>query len=99
MFLLSALEQAHYNMLTAKLFNILAVNNTRKVGFLTVDGSPHCVQLHYASKFIRRGLKVQTIEYEHYVITNEGKVFQVSIEDINRSRDLALLGTEIDQVE
>ncbi|HUS59935.1 MAG TPA: hypothetical protein VMX76_00965 [Nevskiaceae bacterium] len=37
------LGQFHYNQLVAKLFDILSLGNTKKVGFLTVDGSPHCV--------------------------------------------------------
>lgn len=89
------LEQFHYNLLTAKLFDILAVGNTRKVGFLTVDGSPHCVQMHFASKYLKRGLKIQTIDYQHYVIRKDGKVFEVRPELIDRARDFSSIGKEI----
>jgi hypothetical protein len=87
------LEQMHYNMLMAKLFDILAVGKVNKVGFLTVEGSPHCVQMHYASKYLKRGLK-NSVEFEHYVIRKDGKVFKVSIESIDQSKDLSNFGEE-----
>ncbi|MDP2861019.1 MAG: hypothetical protein Q8N98_04915 [bacterium] len=89
------LEQFHYNQLIAKLFDILAIGNTQKIGFLTVDGSPHCVQMHFASKYLRRGLKIQTIDYQHYVIRKDGKVFKIKPELIDRARDFSGIGEEI----
>jgi hypothetical protein len=88
------LEQFHYNQLMAKLFDILALGKTNRVGFLTVDGSPHCVQMHFASKYLKRGL-AKNVEYKHYVINNDKKVFLVSLEAIDKMRDLADNGTEI----
>lgn len=85
------LEQSHYNMLSAKLFNILATGKVNKVGFLTVEGSPHCTQMHYASKYLKRGLK-NSVEFEHYVIQKDGKVFKLSIDAIDKSKDLSNFG-------
>lgn len=87
------LEQFHYNQLVAKLFDILAIGKVNKVGFLTVEGSPHCTQMHYASKYLQRGLK-NSVEYEHYVIRKDGKVFKVSMESIDKSRNLSDYGKE-----
>ena len=87
------LEENHYNQLVAKLFNILALGNTKEVGFLTLDGSPHCVQLHFASKYLKRGIK-NDIDFKHYVV-KKGEVYSVSIEAIDKSRDLALVGEKI----
>jgi hypothetical protein len=87
------LEQSHYNQMVAKLFSILAIGKVTKVGFLTVDGSPHCTQLHYASKYLNRGLK-HPMEYEHYVIKSNGQVFKVTPESIDKSKDLSSFGEE-----
>jgi hypothetical protein len=83
------LEVLHYNQYVAKLFDIIALGNTKKVAFLTPDGSPHCVQVHYASKYLKRGLK-KSIEFEHFVVNGKGEVFQVDVKDIDKSRDFAL---------
>jgi hypothetical protein len=88
------LEQDHYNQLVAKLFDTLGAGNSHSVGFLTVDGSPHCVQVHYASKYLKRGLKVK-VKFVHYVIEKSGKVFKVSMEEIDKSRNLSLVGEKV----
>lgn len=85
------LEQYHYNQLIAKLFSVLAIGGTNKVGFLTVEGSPHCTQIHYASKYLKRGLK-NLVEFEHYVIRKDGEIYQVSIDAIDKSKDLSRFG-------
>lgn len=82
------LENNHYNQLVAKLFDILSIGNTQKVGFLTVDGSPHCVQMHFASKYLKRGLK-NNVEFEHYVINKNGNVFKIDLDTIDDSKNLS----------
>ena len=86
------LEQFHYNQMMAKLYSILAVANPKRVGFLTVDGSPHCIQMHFGSKYLKRGLKNSEIQYEHYVIDEQGKVAQVTMEAIDKAKRISLLG-------
>ncbi|MBD3280808.1 hypothetical protein GF389_04775 [Candidatus Dojkabacteria bacterium] len=85
------LEQDHYNKLMAKLSDLLGTGRVKKMGFLTVDGSPHCVQVHYASKYLKRNLKVN-VEYEHYVVDKNGQVYEVSMEAIDESRNLSKVG-------
>lgn len=85
------LEQDHYNKMAAKLTNLVGTGKVKKMGFLTVDGSPHCVQVHYASKYMKRNLKVD-VEYEHYVVDKNGEVFNVGMEAIDESRNLAKVG-------
>lgn len=79
------LEQFHYNQFFSKLIDILSLGKTKKVGFVTVDGSPHCVSLHYASKYLQRALKVD-IEYIHYVIDQKGDIYKVERDVIDNSR-------------
>jgi len=85
------LEIEHYNKMVAKLFDILGTGNVKKIGFLTVNGSPHCVQVHFASKYLKRGLNKEVI-FEHYVVSDDGKVFSVSMDEINESRDYVKRG-------
>lgn len=82
------LENNHYNQLMAKLFDILSLGKTKKVGFLTVDGSPHCVQMHFSSKYLLRGLK-NKVEFQHFVIDKNGKVLEINLETIDKSKNLA----------
>lgn len=90
------LEREHYNMMMAKLFDIVGVGKTKKIGFLTVDGSPHCIQVHFGSKYLKIGsVKGDKVEYKHYVIKHDGSVYEVPMEDIDKARDLATLGRKI----
>ena len=82
------LEETHYNKLMSKLFDILALGKTSEVGILTVDGSPHCVQMHYTAKYIKRGFK-HNIEFRHFVITKIGKVIEVDPEKVDQSKNFA----------
>lgn len=89
------LEKLHYNQLAAKLFNILALGRVKKVGFLTVDGSPHCIQMHFASKYLKRGLK-EKVEFKHYVVAKDGDVFKVQMEEIDKARNLSAPGERVE---
>jgi len=93
---LICLEQEHYNMMVAKLFDIVGVGKTKKIGFLTVDGSPHCVQVHFGSKYLKRGLaNGTTVEFRHYVIKRDARVYEVSMESIDKARDLSTFGKKM----
>ena len=86
------MEQTHYNQIFSKVIDILALGQTQKVGFLTVDRSPHCVQLHYMSKYLKKALKVTDIEYSHFVISEDKTVTEVTMEQINDSRNFSKIG-------
>ncbi len=82
------LEKYHYNQLGSKLFNILAVSNVNEVYILTPDGSPHCSQVHFSAKYLKRGLK-RDIGFRHFVLDSKGKIFEVSTEDVDQSKRFA----------
>jgi hypothetical protein len=88
------LEEFHFSQFMAKMFDILAIGNTQKVGFLTPHNSPHCIQLHFASKYLKRGLN-KKINFEHYVVREDEKVFKVGMKEINKAKDFSLIGKEI----
>ncbi len=70
-----------------KLASIIRYSNIRRVTALTVDGSPHCVQLHYLLEDIKRHF-VPELLTTHYVI-EKGELFSVTPEAVKRSRHLS----------
>jgi len=82
------LEEEHVNMLVYKLAYMFRLRRPPKsVTVLTIDGSPHCVQLHYA---VQEAAKISgsTISIVHLVIVG-GRVVEVSPEAVKRSRWLS----------
>ena len=88
------LEEAHMNQAGFKIGSIVKYSDIKKVTTLTVDGSPHCVQLHYAVEDIKRHFTPE-IETAHYVI-ERGKLFEISADAVKRSRHLSKIQKMID---
>ncbi len=88
------LEQDHYNQLHSKLAAIIGTGRVNEIGFLTVDGSPHCVQVHYVSKYLNRELK-NKINFFHYVVNEKGEVFEVDMKSIDESKRLEKVGKKV----
>ncbi len=84
----ACLEAEHMNMLVYKLAYMFKLKRPpSSVVVLTIDGSPHCVQLHYA---VEEALRISggEIPIKHLVIVN-GKLVEVSSEQVKRSRWLS----------
>ncbi|MCK5302814.1 MAG: hypothetical protein KAJ96_06725, partial [Candidatus Thorarchaeota archaeon] len=64
-------------------------SDMNKVTVLTVDGSPHCVQLHFVVEDLKSHF-TQDIETAHFVV-EKGKVHQVSPKAVKRARHLSKL--------
>ena len=77
-------EKDHINMSFYKLAAMMSVAESLTV--ITVDGSPHCVQLHYIAEELKRYSK-NDFEVRHFVIT-QGKVEEISSEVVKMSRYL-----------
>ena len=84
------LEETHLNMVITKIAGILARNNIKEIKFVTVDKSPHCIQLHYVVKELGNIMNLEKIHIENYVATNEGLI-EIPIEVIGMSKNLAKL--------
>lgn len=80
------LEEEHLNKAAWKLASIARANNVRKITALTIDGSPHCVQLHYALEDLR-GL-FPALAVEHYAI-EKGRLIEIPAGAVRRSRHLS----------
>jgi hypothetical protein len=89
------LERNHYNILFTKLIDIISTGNISRIGFLTVDESPHCIQMHFTSRYLKRISRFK-LKYEHYVISKNNKIYKIEIKDINNARKLARLGRPIE---
>lgn len=88
------LEKEHINMAVYKIASMLKLYNPPKeITVLTVDGSPHCIQLHYAIDEAKK-LTSSDIKVEHFVITDR-KAIQVSSEAVKLSRYLGKLEKRI----
>lgn len=81
------LEEMHVNQVGFKIASMVRYAQLSSVTTLTIDGSPHCVQLHYVIEDIKRHF-TKEIETFHYVV-EKGLVSEVSPEAVKRSRHLS----------
>jgi len=81
------LEETHVNQAGFKIATIIRYSGMKKVTVLTIDGSPHCVQLHYVVEDIKRHFTSE-IETAHYVV-EKGDVCEISASAVKRSRHLS----------
>ncbi len=88
------LEETHMNQAGFKIGSIVKYSDIKRVSTLTVDGSPHCVQLHYVVEDIKRHF-AHEIETAHYV-TEKGKLLEITSEAIKRSRHLSQIQNMFD---
>lgn len=80
------LEEEHMNMVGFKLATMMKTCEPNEIVVLTVDGSPHCVQLHM---MVEECLKlVPGVTVKHYVV-HKGDVIEVSSKVIKTSRYLS----------
>ncbi len=81
------MEEIHMNHAGFKIASIVRYANIKRLTALTIDGSPHCVQLHYVIEDIQRHF-APDVEVSHYVV-EKGKVCKVSSQAVKRSRHLS----------
>ena len=84
------LEDTHLNMVITKLAGMIARKKCKELTFVTVDKSPHCVQLHYVVKELENIMDLKEINIKNYVATNDGLI-EIPIEVIGLSKNLAKL--------
>ncbi len=93
------LEEEHMNMVGFKLAGIIARQGgaIKEVTVLTVDGSPHCVQLHFMVEEVFKVLSPKGVRRRHFIITR-GNVKEIPLEAVHTARYLSrvakLLGSE-----
>ncbi|MGB9748713.1 MAG: hypothetical protein ACP5OZ_04815 [Candidatus Woesearchaeota archaeon] len=81
------LEEIHMNMAAHKIVSILRKGNVKEIIFVTVDKSPHCVQLHYIRNEIEKIIKTREFEMKNFVIS-DNNLEEISPEMISISKNL-----------
>ena len=80
------LEKEHFNMVALKLASLVARLDLEELVVLTVDGSPHCVQLHMVVEEVAK--ITRKLKARHFVI-EEGKAIEVSEKAVKTARYLS----------
>ena len=93
--LTTCLEKVHMDMAGFKLATIMAVSKPKSVTVVTMDGSPHCVQLHLAAEQAK-ALTAAATRIEHYVF-EKGKLCRVSSEAVKAARHLSAIQEMLDK--
>jgi len=81
------LEEAHMDKVGFKLATILMTSKPREIIVLTIDGSPHCLQLHFTVEQAKN-ITNSKVKITHYVIEH-GKLFQISSDTVKTARHLS----------
>lgn len=89
------LEETHMNMAGYKLASMVKYAGIEAVRVLTIDGSPHCTQLHHMVEDVKVHFAPE-LETEHIVI-ERGKVHHVSSAAIKRARHLSKIVVNEDE--
>jgi hypothetical protein len=85
--LAACLQEQHMDNLGFKLATLLTYQPVKEITILTIDGSPHCVQLHALAEQAKRITK-SDIPIKHYVI-EERRLIEVTSETIKTARHLS----------
>ena len=81
------LEETHANQAGFKIGSIVRYSKIKRITALTIDGSPHCIQLHFLIEDIKRHFTPE-VETVHYVVEN-GQVYEINSEAVKRARHLS----------
>jgi len=80
------MEEEHFNVVALKLASIAARVKLEELVVLTVDGSPHCLQLHMVAEEVDR--IVGGLPRKH-VVVEEGRVVEIDPEIVKVARYLS----------
>ncbi|MHA1271582.1 MAG: hypothetical protein ACTSPY_17445 [Candidatus Helarchaeota archaeon] len=80
------LETFHMDHVGYKLINIIKYSKIKDLTILTVDGSPHCYQLHVLGQDIIRHFEPE-LKVEHWVI-EKGRLYKIPYKVITIARHL-----------
>ncbi|MEM4700361.1 MAG: hypothetical protein QXT74_05375 [Candidatus Nezhaarchaeales archaeon] len=83
------LQETHVDNVGFKVATILLKAQPASLTVLTMDGSPHCVQLHFVIEQVKQ-LVAYNGPIEHLVV-ERGAVFRVSPEAVRMARHLSSL--------
>ena len=65
------LENTHVNMAITKIGGMSRTGKVHNIIFVTVDESPHCIQIHYIQDELREMMNLENINIKNYVVVND----------------------------
>jgi hypothetical protein len=80
------LERDHMNMVAFKLATMVKSAKLEEIAVLTVDGSPHCVQLHQTVSEVNR--LFEDPPTTRYFVVEHGKIHEIDAKAVKASRFL-----------
>ena len=89
------MEAEEFNRVAYKILSFIKYSEVKEVIVVTVDGSPHCIQLHHIIDDIRRHFA--EISSKHFVYS-KGKLIEVSYEAVKISRYLSKIKKIMDKI-
>jgi hypothetical protein len=81
------LEETHANQAGFKIGSIVRYSNIKRLTALTIDGSPHCIQLHFLIDDIKHHFTPE-VDTAHYVV-EKGQVHEIDSTAVKRARHLS----------
>lgn len=84
------LEEIHMNMVAHKIACALREGEIKSIIFVTVDKSPHCVQMHYIRKELEGLMDLSNIHIQDFV-ARDNKLEEISLKTISLSKNLSKL--------
>jgi hypothetical protein len=80
------LEETHINMIITKIGSMIRTGKIKKIAFISVDKSPHCIQLHYIQDELNKMMDLSKIEIKNYIINDN--IIEISKDTISLSKNL-----------
>ncbi len=84
------LESTHMNMIAHKIASVIETQQVEELIFISMDKSPHCIQLQYIRKDIEKLMKSFECKFKSLVAIN-GEIHEISLNTISLSKDLSKL--------
>jgi hypothetical protein len=88
------LEETHANQAGFKIGSIVRYSNIKRLTALTIDGSPHCIQLHFLIEDIKRHFTPE-VETAHFVV-EKGQIHKIGSVAVKQARHLSKIQAMLD---
>ena len=80
------LEETHINMVITKIASMIRTGKVKRIVFISVDKSQHCIQLHYIQNELGKIMDLSKIEIQNYIVDDD--IVEISKEAISLSKNL-----------